>query len=45
LRVSRPVEVVVLNCWVTATKLTLWRSNSSTILAKSISDRVGRSTL
>src|SRR5260221_14759588 len=45
LRVSRPIEVVVLNCWVTATKLTPWRSNSSTILAKSISERVSRSTL
>src|SRR6266540_4997401 len=44
LRVSRPIDVVVLNCWVTATKLTPWRSNSSTIFAKSIRDRVNRST-
>src|SRR3954451_22041371 len=44
LRVSRPIDVVVLNCWVTATKLTACRSNNSTILAKSIKDRVRRST-
>src|SRR3989442_14556461 len=43
--VSRPIEVVVLNCWVTDTKDTLCRSNSSTSLAKSASDRVRRSTL
>ena len=30
LSVSRPIEVVVLNCWVTATKDTLCASNSST---------------
>src|SRR5207253_2705560 len=45
LRVSRPIEVVVLNCCVTATKVIPWRSSSSTILAKSISERVSRSTL
>src|SRR6266404_4276491 len=43
--VSRPIEVVVLNCWVTDTKDTWWRSNSSTSFAKSASDRVRRSTL
>src|SRR6266511_3802224 len=42
--VSRPIEVVVLNCWVTDTKDTWWRSNSSTSLAKSASDRVRSST-
>src|SRR6266481_130019 len=45
LRVSRPMEVVVLNCWVTETKDTPWASNSSTSLAKSASDLVRRSTL
>src|ERR1700739_4529136 len=44
-RVSRPVEVVVLNCWVTETKDTLCLSNSSTSLAKSATERVRRSTL
>src|SRR5271167_3140615 len=44
LRVSLPIEVVVLNCWVTATNDTSWVSNNSTILAKSASDRVRRST-
>jgi len=34
LRVSRPIEVVVLNCWVTETNETPWASNSSTSLAK-----------
>src|SRR6266436_1590316 len=43
--VSRPIEVVVLNCWVTDTNDTLCWSNSSTSLAKSASDRVNRSTL
>jgi hypothetical protein len=42
---SRPIEVVVLNCWVTATNETPCASNSSTSLAKSASDRVSRSTL
>ena len=44
-RVSRPMEVVVLNCWVTETKETPHLSNSSTIRAKSASERVRRSTL
>ena len=44
-RVSRPIEVVVLNCCVTATNYTPRTSNNSTILAKSASDRVNRSTL
>ena len=43
--VSLPIEVVVLNCWVTETKDTPWPSNSSTSLAKSASERVSRSTL
>jgi putative tryptophan/tyrosine transport system substrate-binding protein len=43
--VSRPMEVVVLNCWVTETNDTPWASNSSTSLAKSASDLVRRSTL
>jgi hypothetical protein len=45
LRVRRPIEVVVLNCCVTATKETLWASKISTILAKSAKDCVSRSTL
>jgi hypothetical protein len=45
LRVSRPIEVVVLNCWVTETKDTWCLSNSSTMRAKSISDLVSRSIL
>src|ERR1700751_5186343 len=44
-RVSRPIEVVVLNCWVTDTKDTPCSSNSSTSLAKSANERVRRSTL
>jgi hypothetical protein len=43
--VSRPIEVVVLNCWVTETNDTLCWSNSSTSLAKSANERVSRSTL
>src|SRR3954452_265974 len=43
-RVSRPIEVVVLNCWVTETKDTPWRSTKSNSLAKSPSERVRRST-
>ena len=39
------IEVVVLNCCVTATNDTPCASNSSTILAKSASERVRRSTL
>lgn len=42
--VSRPIELVVLNCWVTDTNDTLRASNASMILAKSVSDRVSRST-
>src|SRR6266849_391196 len=41
--VSRPSEVVVLNCWVTETKVTERWSNWSTSLAKSSSDRLNRS--
>src|SRR5277367_4683621 len=36
LSVSRPIEVVVLNCWVTETNDTPCASNSSTSLAKSV---------
>ena len=39
------MEPVVLNCWVTATNETRGASNTSTILAKSASERVSRSTL
>jgi hypothetical protein len=42
---NSPVEVVVLNCWVTDTKEASWASSTSTILAKSASERVRRSTL
>src|SRR5213080_2750421 len=45
LSVSRPIEVVVLNCWVTETKDTWCRSKTSTMRAKSMSDRVTRSSL
>ena len=45
LRVSRPMLVVVLNDWVTDTQETPRASKVSTILAKSVSDRVRRSTL
>ena len=45
LSVSRPMLVVVLNCWVTETKVTSCRSNTSTSLAKSISERLSRSIL
>src|SRR5229473_986476 len=44
-RVSRPIELVVLNCWVTETNDTAWASNSSTSLAKSARERVSRSDL
>ena len=43
--VSRPMLEVVLNDCVTLTKLTAWRSNSSTMRAKSASERVSRSIL
>jgi hypothetical protein len=45
LSVRRPIEVVVLNCWVTETKETEFRSKISTIVAKSWSERVSQSTL
>ena len=45
LSISLPIEVVVLNCCVTATNDTPWASSTSTILAKSAKDRVSRSTL
>ena len=45
LSVSRPIEVVVLKDWVTETKVTPLRSNTSTSLAKSISERDSRSIL
>jgi hypothetical protein len=44
-RMRRPIEVVVLNCWVTETNETPCASNSSISLAKSASERVRRSTL
>jgi hypothetical protein len=44
-KVSRPILVVVLNAWVTATNDTRCSLNSSTVLAKSASERVSRSTL
>ena len=43
--INRPMEVVVLNCWVTETKETPWRSKTSIIREKSVSDRVSRSIL
>jgi hypothetical protein len=43
--VSRPMDVVVLNDWVTETKVTPLRSNTSTSLEKSISERDRRSIL
>jgi hypothetical protein len=45
LSASRPLDEVVLNAWVTLTKDTPALSNVSMILAKSVSDRVSRSTL
>ncbi len=45
LSVSRPIEVVVLNDWVTETKVTPTRSNTSTSFEKSISERESRSIL
>ena len=45
LRVSRPMLVVVLKACVIDTNETLLRRRVSTILAKSVSDRVRRSTL
>ena len=43
--VSLPIDVVVQNDWVTETKVTLFRSNTSTSLAKSVSERDSRSIL
>ena len=43
--VRRPIELAVLNCWVTETKETRRASNVSMILVKSVSERVRRSTL
>jgi hypothetical protein len=45
LSVSRPIDVVVLNDCVTLTKVTIRRSNISTSLAKSMSERDRRSIL
>jgi hypothetical protein len=45
LRVRRPIELVVLNCWVTDTNDMPWASKISTSRAKSASERVSRSTL
>src|SRR6202035_3743373 len=45
LRVKRPIEVVVLNCCVPETKDAPLASRISTILAKSVSERVSRSIL
>ena len=43
--VSRPIDVVVQNDCVTETKVTPFRSNTSTSLAKSVSERDSRSIL
>ena len=43
--IKRHIDVVVLNCWVTETKDTPCRSNTSTILEKSVKLRVSRSIL
>jgi hypothetical protein len=43
--VKRPIDVVVLNCWVTDMNETWCLSNVSTSRAKSASERVSRSTL
>jgi hypothetical protein len=43
LRVSLPIEVVVLKDWVTDTNVTDVQSNTSTSLAKSMSERLSRS--
>ena len=45
LSVRRPIEVVVLKDCVIETNETVLASNTSTILAKSASERVSRSTL
>ena len=43
--VNLPIDVVVQNDWVTETKVTLFRSNTSTSFAKSVSERESRSIL
>ncbi len=43
--VSRPIEVVVLNCWVTDTNETRCSSKTCIMRAKSCSERDRRSTL
>ena len=43
--VSRPIDCVVLNCCVTETNEIFFRSNNSIIRAKSICERLSRSTL
>ena len=43
--VRRPIDVVVLKFCVIETKVTFFRSNTSTSLAKSISERLSRSIL
>ena len=43
--VSLPIEVVVQNDCVTETNVTLFRSKTSTSLAKSVSERDNRSIL
>jgi hypothetical protein len=43
--VSRPIELVVQNDCVTDTNVTLFRSNTSTSFAKSVSERLSRSIL
>jgi hypothetical protein len=45
LSTSRPIDVAVLNCWVTDTNETWFVSNVCIIWAKSRSDRESRSTL
>jgi hypothetical protein len=45
LSMSRPIDVLVLNCWVTETNDTLCRSSTSMIFEKSIRLRLSRSTL
>ena len=44
-KVRRPIDVVVLNCCVTETKDAPRALRISTILAKSVSERVSRSIL
>jgi hypothetical protein len=45
LSISRPIDVAELICCVTALKLTRWRSNTSTMRAKSARERDRRSIL